>query len=140
MLKGPLTHPALIAALAASGHGSKVLIADGNYPHSTGARDGAVRIYLNLRPGLPTVDDVLDVLTRTIPIESAAVMTPASGEKVAAHQGFRRVLADGTAWTELGRYEFYEECRSDDVAVVIATGEQRVYANLLLTVGVRLPD
>lgn len=140
MLKGPLTHPALIGALAAAGHGSKVLIADGNYPHSTGAREGAVRIHLNLRPGLPTVDDVLEVLVQTIPIEAAAVMVPGGGEKVSAHEGFRLALAEGVAWTELGRLEFYEACRTHDVAIVIATGEQRIYANLLLTVGVLVAD
>lgn len=140
MLKGPLTHPTLIGALAAAGHGSKVLIADGNYPHSTGAREGAVRIHLNLRPGIPTADDVLDVLTQTIPIEAAAVMVPGGGEKVPAHAGFRLALAEGVGWTELGRLEFYEACRTDDLAIVIATGEERVYANLLLTVGVRVAD
>lgn len=140
MLKGPLTHPTLIGALAAAGHGSKVLIADGNYPHSTGAREGAVRIHLNLRPGLPTADDVLDVLAKTIPIEAVAVMVPGGGEKVPAHEGFRLALAKGVAWTELGRFEFYEACRTHDVAIVIATGEQRVYANILLTVGVQVAD
>lgn len=138
MLKGPLTHPTLIGALAAAGHGSKVLIADGNYPSSTGAREGAVRIYLNLRPGLPTADDVLDVLAQSIPIEAVAVMVPCGGEKVPAHEGFRLALTEGVAWTELGRLEFYEACRTNDVAIVIATGEQRTYANILLTVGVQI--
>jgi L-fucose mutarotase len=140
VLKGPLTHPTLIGALAAAGHGSRVLIADGNYPHSTGAREGAVRIHLNLRPGLPNVDDVLDVLAQVIPIEAAAVMVPESGEKVQAHKGFRLALAEDVAWSELGRFEFYDECRTEDLAIVIATGEQRIYANLLLTVGVRIAD
>ena len=140
MLKGPLTHPTLIGALAAAGHGSKVLIADGNYPHSTGAREGAVRVHLNLRPGLPTADDVLGVLVQTIPIEAVTVMVPGGGEKVPAHEGFRLALAEGVAWTELGRFEFYEACRTNDVAIVIATGEQRTYANLLLTVGVQVAD
>jgi len=140
MLTGPLTHPELIGALAAAGHGSTVLLADGNYPHSTGAREGAARIHLNLRPGLLSVDDVLAVLVQSIPIESAAVMVPGPGEKITAHEGYRKALAKGLDWTELGRFEFYEACRSQDVAVVIATGEQRIYANLLLTIGVRLAD
>jgi L-fucose mutarotase len=140
MLKGPLTHPTLIGALAAAGHGSKVLIADGNYPHSTGAREGAVRIYLNLRPGLLTVDQVLDILSQTIPIEAAAVMVPAGGEKVQAHEGYRLALSESVGWTELGRFEFYDACRTEDVAIVIATGEQRTYASLLLTIGVRVAD
>jgi L-fucose mutarotase len=140
MLKGPLTHPALIGALAAAGHGSRVLIADGNYPHSTGAREGATRIHLNLRAGLPTVDDVIDVLVQAIPIEAATVMVPEGDEKVAAHAGFRLALPEGVAWTELGRFDFYDACKSDDLAILIATGEQRIYANLLLTVGVRAAD
>ena len=116
------------------------IVADSNYPHSTGAREGAVRIHLNLRPGLPNVDDVLDVLAQVIPIEAAAVMVPESGENVPAHEGFRLALAQDVTWSELGRFKFYDECRTEDVAIVIATGEQRIYANLLLTVGVRIVD
>jgi len=67
-------------------------------------------------------------------------MVPGGGEKVPAHEGFRLALAKGVAWTELGRFEFYEACRTNDVAIVIATGEQRVYANILLTVGVQVAD
>jgi len=140
MLKGPLTHPTLIGALAAAGHGSKVVIADGNYPHSTGVREGATRVYLNLRAGLPTVDNVLEVLVQAVPIEAATVMVPATGEVVEAHAGYRLSLAEDVTWTELGRFEFYDACRSEDVAIVIATGEQRVYANLLVTIGVRIDD
>ena len=41
MLKYRLTHPEILAALAGAGHGSQVLIADGNYPFSTGANPAA---------------------------------------------------------------------------------------------------
>jgi L-fucose mutarotase len=34
------------------------------------------------------------------------------------------------------RFAFYEMARQSDVSLVIATGEQRVYANLLLVIGV----
>ena len=37
------------------------------------------------------------------------------------------------------RFAFYETARGTDVALVIATGEQRIYANILLTIGVVLP-
>jgi L-fucose mutarotase len=40
----------------------------------------------------------------------------------------------------LGRFPFYEAARGPDVALAIATGEQRLYANLLLTIGVVSPD
>jgi len=39
----------------------------------------------------------------------------------------------------VGRFEFYEAARSPNLALVIATGEQRVYANILLTIGVIPP-
>ena len=35
MLNGPLLHPDILRSLARSGHHSKVLIADGNYPAAT---------------------------------------------------------------------------------------------------------
>jgi L-fucose mutarotase/ribose pyranase (RbsD/FucU family) len=36
VLRTRLLHPEILAALAGAGHGSRVLIADGNYPFSTG--------------------------------------------------------------------------------------------------------
>jgi L-fucose mutarotase len=57
VLRFPLIHPSLLAALAACGHGGKVLIADANYSHSTNAHPRAALIHLNVRPGLVTVDD-----------------------------------------------------------------------------------
>ena len=56
MLLFPLIHPPLLAALAACGHGGKVLIADANYSHSTNVSPRAALIYLNLRPGLDPLD------------------------------------------------------------------------------------
>ena len=139
MLLGPLTHPGLVHVLASAGHGAQVLLADGNYPHSTGAPAGVPRIHLNLAPGLLGVDQVLEVLRAAVPIEAAAVMTPGGGESVPAHQGYRAQLGEAVAWRELGRFEFYEACRGPDLAAVVATGDQRLYANVLLTLGVREP-
>ncbi len=39
----------------------------------------------------------------------------------------------------LDRFGFYATCREPDLAVCIATGDDRLYANLLLTVGVIPP-
>lgn len=140
MLKSTLIHPPLIGALAAAGHGSTVLIADGNYPVATGTRPGVPRIHLNLTPGLLTVTQILEAVAATVPIESAAVMVPADGPTPQAHATYRAALPEGTPWRELGRFDFYDECRTQDLAVVIASGDQRLYANLLLTIGVVDPD
>ncbi|HET7559591.1 MAG TPA: RbsD/FucU domain-containing protein, partial [Limnochordia bacterium] len=59
MLRFPLLHPEILQALGRAGHGSKVLIADGNYPFTTGSHPAATRVFLNLRPGLVNATDAL---------------------------------------------------------------------------------
>lgn len=138
MLRYRLTHPDILAALAGAGHGSTVLIADGNYPLSTGSGPLAELVYLNLAPGMPLATDVLSVLADAVPIEAATVMTPGEGEEPPVFAEFRSLLPDIELDT-LGRFEFYEAARGPDLALAIATGEQRLYANILLTIGVVQP-
>jgi L-fucose mutarotase len=139
MLKSPLLHPELLAALAGAGHGSKVLIADGNYPFGSGGPAEARRVYLNLAPGLLSATDVLKVLVQAIPIEAAEVMLPADGPEPAIFAEFRALLGRELQLRPLGRFPFYEAARARDTVLVVATGEQRIYANLLLTIGVVMP-
>ena len=79
MLKTQLTHPEILGALGRLGHGSKVLIADGNFPFATYTNPAAAHVYLNLRPGLVAVTDVLEALISGIVVEAAQVMQPADG-------------------------------------------------------------
>jgi L-fucose mutarotase len=143
MLKGQLIHPELLRALGAAGHGAKVLLADGNYPVSTKAPLNAARIYLNLAPGVLPVTDVLRALVTAIPIEAAEVMVPDEGPEPRIFDEFRAVLrlaaGSPTNLSPLSRFAFYAAASAPDVAVVIATGEQRIYANVLLTIGVVPP-
>lgn len=134
MLKGKLIHPELMAALALCGHGDKVLIADGNYPLD--AKTGAAKkVYLGLMPGKPTVTDVLEALQSVVNIEKAEVMDPADGTEPEIFGEFRTML-DGMALDKLGRYEFYDAACEKPVRLAISTGEGRVFANLLITIGV----
>jgi len=135
MIKYTLTHPEILAALASAGHGSRVLIADGNYPFATGSNPSAALVFLNLTRGFAPVDEVLAVLVDTIPIEAAHVMTPDEGPEPPIFDSFRRTLPKGVDLGGLERFAFYDAARGDDVALVIATGEQRIYANILLTIG-----
>lgn len=138
MLLTTLIHPPLLAALGRAGHGSKILISDGNFPHGTGAARDAERIYLNLTPGVLDVDQVLAALVTAIPVEAAEVMTPPDGAEVPAINGYRARLP-GVPFVLHQRQAFYDAARHPDIAVVVATADQRVYANLLLTIGVRNP-
>jgi L-fucose mutarotase len=139
MLKTKLIHPEILAALGAAGHGSRVLIADGNYPFSTGSNSAAARVFLNLRPGLVSALDVLEVLVSALPIESAMVMVPSDGPQPEIQAEMRKLLPAGVAMEQKWRLNFYEEAKSPDTALVIATGEQRIYANILLVIGVVPP-
>ena len=138
MLRYQLLHPEILAALGGAGHGSQILIADGNYPFVTRSNPNARRVFLNLAPGLLTATDVLSVLVDAIPVEAAHVMVPDAGEEPPIFGEFRSMLT-GMELYVLRRFEFYDAARGSDVALVIATGERRIYANILLTIGVVPP-
>ncbi|MEI7742222.1 MAG: RbsD/FucU family protein [Chloroflexota bacterium] len=138
MLKTRLLHPGILAALGGAGHGAQVLIADGNYPLATRSNPDAFRVFLNLEPGRLTVTEVLDVIAGAIPVEAAYVMGPDDDTEPSIYDDFRRLLPDNEL-TRMGRFDFYDMARSPDCALAIATGEQRIYANILLTIGVVLP-
>jgi L-fucose mutarotase len=142
MIRGQLIHPEILGALAGAGHGSTVLISDGNFPHDTAPAAGAMRVYLNLSPGRVTVSEVLAALVSAIAIESAALMTPQDPTDWVppAHAEIEGLMPAGTEIRRLPRTAFYEATRDDSLALVIATGDTRPYANVLLTIGVILPD
>lgn len=135
MLKGNLIHPEILQALGTAGHGSQILIADGNYPHSTGSHSDAKRVYLNLAPGKVTVTDVLEALVTAIPIEAARAIWPDNNQEPPIFAEYRALLP-AIEIGKLGRFPFYEAARGRDTALVIATGEQRTWACILLTIGV----
>ena len=132
MVKGDLIHPELIAALSKCGHG------DGNYPLATKTGD-AEKIYLGLTPGLPDVPAVLRAIQSAIVIEQAEVMMPEDGSTPEIYEDFQRLLG-GLELKRLGRFPFYEACQEPGVRVAVSTGEQRLFGNLLLTVGPRGRD
>lgn len=138
MLSTKMINPEIIAALAKCGHGSKVLIADGNYPLAEKSGD-AKKVYLGVKPGLPTVTDVLEAIHSVCEIEAAAVMVPEDGSTPEIFAEFKKELGD-MELTPLGRYEFYDACMEKEdgktVVLAISTGEKRTFANILLTIGV----
>ena len=139
MLTTRLLHPEILAALGEAGHGAQILIADGNYPLATRSNPDGYRVFLNLEPGKLTVTDVLSVIAEAIPVEAAFVMGPDDGSEPSIYADFRELLPD-TELQRLGRFDFYDMARSSDCALAIATGEQRIYANILLTIGVVMPE
>jgi L-fucose mutarotase len=148
MIRGHLIHPHILDALGRAGHGSKVLISDGNYPHWTKRGPNAQVVYLNLAPGMVSATDVLKVLVTAVSFEAAAVMETlktgpyAMKEDPPIWNEFRQILHEAGVDSDLDRIErhkFYDEAGTPDVCLTIATGEQKLYANLLLTIGAIKP-
>lgn len=133
MLKNACINPEIMKALAFCGHGDKILIADGNYPLESQSGT-ATKVYLGLTSGSPEVTRVLEILRRVVNIEKAEVMLP-EGEEPSIFGEFRKILGD-TELKGLERFEYYSACCKPEVRLAISTGENRTFANILLTIGV----
>ncbi len=144
MLRTPLQHPEILAALARAGHGSKVLITDGHFPAATTLGPNARLVHLNLAPGTLGVAEILEVLVRTVALEKAEVMAVLRKGPYALKgeppiwNTFRKALAPAgiKQLAAIERQAFYTAARQPEVALVIQSGETAIYANLLLTLGV----
>ena len=58
----------------------------------------------------------------------------------AEFQALLRENSQPDALQEVERFAFYEAAQKPEVCLTVQTGDQRVYANLLLTIGVIKPD
>jgi L-fucose mutarotase len=146
MLKSELIHPQISQIIAQAGHSSKILIADGNYPASSAIGPAAQLVSLNLAPGLLTVSQVLRVLLTAIPIEAVSTMGMPEddpyrlAEDPPVWSDYREILKNAelaVVLTPIQRWDFYDAVASRDHVLTIQTGDQALWANLLLTVGVR---
>lgn len=146
MLKHQLIHPQINALLGRAGHHSRVLIADGNYPAWSKKGPNAELVSLNLSPGIPTVAQVLRAVISAVPIEQVNVMGIPSDDPY-ARQGeppvwndFRRIVQDAglsLALEPILKWDFYKQVESSDHVLTIQTGDQSLWANILLTLGCR---
>lgn len=146
MLRSQLIHPEISAAIARAGHHSKILIADGNYPSATKKGPNAAVVSLNLRPGLVTVSQVLETLLAAVPVEAFHTMGVPPDDPYALEgdppvwKEYRELIAQAGLSLELEpiqKWDFYDAVASEDHALTIQTGDQALFANLILTIGVR---
>lgn len=141
MLKGlsPLLSPDLLHMLASMGHGDEIALVDANFPAATQAKR-LVRL-----PG-SNAPEVLDAVLSLLPLDDF-VASPAltmqvvgdAGDAAAAPevvQALNRVLAGhgASASSSLERFAFYS--RAAAAFGIVATGETRLYGNILLRKGV----
>ncbi len=136
MIKSKIIHPELISTLAKCGHKTKILIADGNYSFVTNSSQNATIVYLNLVPGMINSVDILDAVLSEINIESVLLMETPSDFNPEIFQEYKAKIPNDVEFSFLERYAFYDTAKSDDLLLVIASGEKRRFANIILTVGV----
>jgi L-fucose mutarotase len=141
MLKSRLLHPEILEALGRVGQGSKILIADGNYPFATQLGPNARLVSLNLSPGLVNASQVLEAIVSAVPIEEATVMNPLTVEPRALEDeppiwaDFERILKASGSSSDLKKLErsgFFDLGKDRNVALTIATAELRPGGSLLL--------
>jgi L-fucose mutarotase len=148
MLKHQLIHPKINEVLARAGHHARILIADGNYPASTKKGPAAELVCLNLSPGIVTVAQVLRAVLSAVPIDKVNTMGIPADDPYAQHgeppvwKEYREILSQaglGADLEPIQKWQFYEAVDSPDHVLTIQTGDQALWANLLLAIGVRRP-
>ncbi len=146
MLKHQLIHPRINEVLARAGHHARILIADGNYPASTKKGPGAELVSLNLSPGVVTVAQALRALLGAVPVDRVNTMGIPPDDPYAQKgeptvwEEYRRILASAGLQLTLEpipKWDFYEAVNSPDHVLTIQTGDQALWANVLLTMGCR---
>jgi L-fucose mutarotase len=138
MINGALLHPEVLAALARSGHTAKVMIADGQFPISTGLSATVPRVFLNYAPNLLTVPQVLRPLVEAAPTESAAATINDDGSLPPIWEDYRQMLPPDLPLTGVRASEFQPLLRDPALALVIATADLRSNACIVLTLGRRM--
>lgn len=138
MLKGIPKNisPQLLKVLAEMGHGDEIVIADGNYPAASNARN------LVRADGL-SIPELLEGILELIPLDTyvtapvALMQTVGDDPTPAIWQRYRRIIADKAGIVEIEyveRQAFYD--RGRQAYAIVATGEEAIYANILLKKGV----
>lgn len=147
MLKHQLIHPKINEVLGRAGHHAKVLIADGNYPASSTMGPNAELVSLNLSPGLVNCAQTLEALLSAVPVERVNTMmyetsgSYALSEDPPVWDQYRHAMKNAglnLPLEPIEKWEFYKAVATPDHVLTIQTADQQRFANVLLTVGVRM--
>jgi L-fucose mutarotase len=137
----PLLTPDLLQVLAAMGHGDELVIVDANFPAVSTAQR---LIRLDGVSATRALQAVLSLLPLDEFVESpAAVMQVVDAPEAVPEvvQEFKRIVnaAEGKdiKVAAIERFKFYERSRS--AFALIATGETRLYGNVILKKGIIRP-
>ena len=140
MLKNinPILSPDLLAILRAMGHGDEIAIVDANYPAQSNAQQ---LVRLDGLSATEVLDAVLSVLPLDSFVENAAFTMQVVGEPDAVpeivtefHQLIDNHETIDIEPASIERFAFYD--RVKEAFAVVATGETRLYGNIILKKGI----
>ena len=143
MLKGidPLLSPDLLRVLMAMGHGDEIAIVDGNYPAETDSKrlvrmDGheAPRLLDAILSVMPVDDLVPDAVWRPAAHGDPTRIEPVFDDFAAVlmkHEPKQRIVP-------LIGSDFYNKVKA--CFAVVASGEKRLYGNIVVKKGVIYPE
>lgn len=137
----PIIGPDLLHALRAMGHGDRIAIVDANFPAaSVGAR--------LIRADGVAATDLLDAVLTLLPlddfVDDAFVMMEVVGDSDRTEpvmRDFEAIVArhePARTGKRLERFAFYRAVA--EAQHVVATGERRLYGNVLLRKGIIRPE
>jgi L-fucose mutarotase len=147
MLKHQLLHPKINEVLGRAGHHAKILIADGNYPASTKRGPNAELVCLNLMPGVVNCAQALEAVLAAVPIDGISTMMYTADDPYTLDRDppvwdeYREVIRAAGLKLELEpvpKWDFYKAVETPDHVLTIQTADQQRFANLLLSIGVRI--
>jgi L-fucose mutarotase len=147
MLKHLLIHPRINEVIGRAGHHAKILIADGNYPASTKKGPNAEVVCLNLMPGVVRCTQVLEAILSAVPVDLVNTMMFTKDDPYTLDADppvwdeYRAVLRRAGLTLELqpiDKWDFYKAVETPDHILTIQTGDQQRFANVLLSIGVRM--
>jgi L-fucose mutarotase len=147
MLLHKLIHPRINEILGRAGHHAKILIADGHYPASTKKGPNAELVSLNLAPGIVTCAQVFEAVLSAVPIDCVNTMMYEESDPYTlggdppVWNEYREVLRRAGMNLKLEpikKWDFYDVVATPDHVLTIQTGDMQRFANLLLSIGVRM--
>ncbi|MDH2431736.1 RbsD/FucU domain-containing protein [Pokkaliibacter sp. MBI-7] len=136
-----LLSPELLYALRAMGHGDDLVIADANFPAQSTARQVIRLDGVSATEALAAILQLLPLDTFvTEPVLTMQVVGDASAVPDVVHE-FQRIVNEvadhPVRLGSLERFAFYQQARN--AFVIVQTGEQRLYGNIILKKGVIRP-
>ncbi|HWB08545.1 MAG TPA: RbsD/FucU family protein [Pirellulales bacterium] len=147
MLKHQLLHPKINEVLGRAGHHASILIADGNYPASTKRGPNAELVGLNLMPGVVNCAQVLKAILSAVPIDRVNTMMYTADDPYTLDRDppvwdeYREVIRTAglnLTLEPIAKWDFYKAVETPDHILTIQTADQQRFANLLLSIGVRV--